>query len=384
MSAAPAAPWNKYDLTAARCHGRPGREVRPKSLTLDAHAHIVVPEAAELARPHLAASSDHLTSFASPETKAVAALQARDRAVNLKDQPLRLREMEAMGLDKQLVSPAPNQCYFTLPPDAGASVIARVNDGIAEWVARAPDRFVGLGTVPLQNPPAAVAELERAMTKLGLKGVEILSNVAGSEISDPSLEGFWAKAEALGALVMIHPSGFTEARRLARFYFNNVIGNPFDTTLALHYLIFDGVLERYPGLKIMASHGGGYLGGYSGRIDHAWGARSDARGSLPKPPSTYLKKIYVDSIVFTPHQLRALIEVFGSDHVLLGTDYPFDMAEMDPIGHVVGAGLDGGQRLFVMPDVDLVIAVTCGNYADERQWMPPIRMIREVVLSGLN
>ncbi len=333
-------PWNSYGLTAAREHGKPGREVRPKSLTLDCHAHIVVPAAAAYAKPHLAANADHLTSFASPETKEVAALQSRDRAVNLTDLPLRLREMEMMGLDKQLVSPAPNQCYFTLLPEHGAKAITLVNDGMAEWVARAPDRFVGLGTVPLQDGAAAVAELERCVGKLGLKGVEILTNVNGAEISDPSLEVFWAKAEALGALVMIHPSGFTEARRLSRYYFNNVIGNPFDTTLALHHLIFDGVLERYPALKIMASHGAGYLGGYAGRIDHAWGARSDSHGNLPKPPTTYLKKIYVDTIVFTHHQLRHLVEVFGADHVMIGTDYPFDMAEMDPIGHVMSAGLD--------------------------------------------
>ena len=352
MSTPPLAPWNKYDLTAARAHGRPGRELRPASLTLDAHAHIVVPEAAAFAKPHLAAGADHLTAHASPETKAVAALQSRDRAVNLTDQALRLREMEAMGLDRQLVSPAPNQCYFTLTPDAGAKACALVNDGMAEWVAREPRRFTGLGTVPLQDGKAAAAELERCVSQLGLKGVEILTNIAGREISDPDTEPFWAKAEALGALVMIHPSGFTEAKRLSRFYFNNVIGNPFDTTLALHYLIFDGVLERYPNLKIMASHGGGYLGGYSGRIDHAWGARSDSNADLPKPPSSYLRKMYVDTIVFTPHQLRALVDVFGADHILLGTDYPFDMAEMDPIGHVAGAGLDA-----------TAVAAICGGNA---------------------
>ena len=352
MSENPQAPWNKYGQTAARTHGRPGRETRPASLTLDAHAHIVSADAAAFAKPHLAALSDHLTAFASADTKAVAALQSRDRAFNLVDQPLRLQEMDTMGLDKQLVSPAPNQCYFTLPPDSGAKAIAKVNDGIAEWVSRKPDRFVGLGTVPLQDGAAAVEALEHCMGPLGLKGVEILTNVAGREISDASLEPFWARAEALGALVMIHPSGFTEARRLSRFYFNNVIGNPFDTTLALHYLIFDGVLERYPRLKIMASHGGGFLGAYSGRIDHAWGARSDSNAGLPRPPSSYLRQMHVDTIVFTPHQLRALVEVFGADHVMLGTDYPFDMAEMDPIAHVVDAGLD-----------DAAVAAICGGNA---------------------
>jgi aminocarboxymuconate-semialdehyde decarboxylase len=339
MTAAPTPPWNKYDLTAARQHGQPGREVRPASVTLDCHAHIVVPEAAAYAKPHLAAAAGDIAAEAAPETRAVQALQSRDRAVNLTDQALRLREMAVMGLDRQLVSPAPNQCYFTLGAKEGGEAIRIVNDGVKAWVDRAPDNFSGLGTVPLQDPAAAAGELERCVTKLGLKGVEILTNVQGREISDPALEPFWARAEALGALVMIHPSGFTEPRRLARHYFNNVIGNPFDTTLALHHLIFDGVLERHPGLKILASHGGGYLGAYSGRIDHAWGARSDARGSLPKPPTSYFRNIYVDTIVFTGHQLRHLVEVFGADNVLLGTDYPFDMAEMDPIGHVMGAGL---------------------------------------------
>jgi aminocarboxymuconate-semialdehyde decarboxylase len=133
---------------------------------------------------------------------------------------------------------------------------------------------------------------------------------------------------------MIHPNGFTDASRLSRFYFNNVIGNPLETTIALHYLIFDGVLERHPRLKILAVHGGGYLGAYPGRIDHAWGARSDSHGALPQPPTTYLKRIYVDTVVFTTNQLAALVGAFGPDHVLLGTDYPYDMAEYDPVGHI--------------------------------------------------
>src|SRR5919206_3529459 len=191
--------------------------------------------------------------------------------------------------------------------------------GRADYVARRPDRFVPLGTVPLQDGDAAAAELERAVTRLGFKGCQILTNVAGRELSDPEFAPFWAKAEQLGALVVIHPNGFTQGDRFRRFYFNNVIGNPLDTTMALHYLIFDGVLERHPNLKILAVHGGGYLGGYSGRIDHAWGARSDARGDLPNPPTSYLKKIYFDTVVFTPQQLAALAKTFGADHVIMGT-----------------------------------------------------------------
>ena len=144
----------------------------------------------------------------------------------------------------------------------------------------------------------------------------------------------------MGALVLLHPNGFTQADRFTRFYFNNVIGNPLETTIALHYLIFDGVLERHPNLKIMAVHGGGYLGAYSGRIDHAWGARADCNAGLPHPPTHYLKKIYFDTVVFTPQQLDALVTTFGVDHVVMGTDFPFDMIEHDPQRHLGGAPAD--------------------------------------------
>jgi aminocarboxymuconate-semialdehyde decarboxylase len=243
----------------------------------------------------------------------------------------RLADLDAMGIDLQLVMCPPPQCYYTVPVDIAAAAARMINDAIAEYVAGKPDRFIALGTVPMPDGAAAAAELERCMGAHKFKGVQILTNVAGKELSDPAFAPFWAKAEALGAVVLIHPNGFTEAQRLSRFYFNNVIGNPLETTLALHYLIFDGVLERHPGLKIIAVHGGGFLGAYSGRIDHAWGARSDARANLSKPPSSYLKNIYFDTVVFTPIQLAALVETFGVDHVLMGTDYPYDMADYDPI-----------------------------------------------------
>ena len=253
---------------------------------------------------------------------------------------VRFKAMDDMGVDMQLVCPAPPQIWYTVPLDIAVKSNRVINDGIAEYIGKHSDRLVALGGVPMADGNEAAKELERCMKQLKFKGVEILTNVGGKELSDPAFAPFWKKAEELGALVMIHPNGFTHAERLSRFYFNNVIGNPLETTIALHYLIFDGVLERHPNLKIFAVHGGGYLGGYSGRIDHAWGARSDAHGSLPKPPSAYLKKVYFDTVVFTPIQLEALVKTFGADHVVLGTDYPFDMADFDPIEHVVSTGFD--------------------------------------------
>ena len=326
--------WNKYTPTAARKQGRSGRDIRPKTTTIDIHSHVAVPRAAEFVKPHLDPMTIPLNRFSAADTTAVNQKQEADIRPRITGYDQRLAELDAMGLDMQLIMPPPPQCYYTVPAEIAVKAAQMINDGLAEYVAGKPDRFVALGTVPMSDGAEAAKELERAMKKLGMKGVQILTNVAGKEVSDPAFAPFWKKAEELSALVVIHPNGFTEASRLSRFYFNNVIGNPLETTIALHYLIFDGVLERHPNLRILAVHGGGYLGAYHGRIDHAWGARSDCHANLPKAPTAYLKKVYVDTVVFTPQQLAALVETFGVDHVLMGTDYPFDMADYDPIAHV--------------------------------------------------
>jgi aminocarboxymuconate-semialdehyde decarboxylase len=326
--------WNRYGPTAARKQAKTGRELRPKSITIDIHSHVAVPQAAALVQGHLDPATIPLAHFATPDTKAIGQQQETDRRSRMTEYDERLADLDAMGIDVQLVMPPPPQCYYTVPLDVAVPATRVLNDGLAEYVARRPDRFVALGSVPLADGAEAAKELERCMTSLNFKGVEILTNVAGKELSDPAFAPFWKKAEELGALVLLHPNGFTEAQRLSRFYFNNVIGNPLETTIALHYLIFDGVLERHPRLKILAVHGGGYLGAYWGRIDHAWGARSDCQAELPHPPTSYLRKIYFDSVVFTPQQLQALVGTFGVDQVLMGTDYPYDMADYDPIGHV--------------------------------------------------
>ncbi|MGE0271494.1 MAG: amidohydrolase family protein [Alphaproteobacteria bacterium] len=307
---------------------------------MDAHSHIAIPRAAEFVRPYLDPLTVSLVRYQSPETRAVNNKQEEDVLPRLTVMEQRLFDLDRLGIDMQLVMPSPFQCYYTVPVEIAVKAAILVNDGIAEWVQRKPDRFVAFGTAPLVDGEEAARELERCVTKLGFKGVQILTNVAGKELSDPSLAPFWKKAEKLGAVVAIHPNGFTHAERLQRFYLNNLIGNPLETAIALHYLIFDGVLERHTNLKIFSVHGGGYTGAYFGRMDHAWGARSDCNIALPNPPSSYLRRIYVDSVVFTVSQLRALVETFGADHVIMGTDYPFDMGDYDPVGLVMAAGFD--------------------------------------------
>jgi aminocarboxymuconate-semialdehyde decarboxylase len=332
---------NRYGRTAARIHDADGRARRPTSTTIDIHAHIVVPQASAHAQPHVDMSRIPLAHFSDAATKQINAMQDADISTIMTAIDKRLFDLDAMGIDIQVVAPAPGQCFYSVDPKIAEVAHRLANDGVAEYCARRPDRFVGLGVVTLQDPETAVRELDYIMGHLKLKGVEILTNVDGQELSDPKFRPFFAKAEHLGAFIMMHPNGFTHGDRLTHFYFNNVLGNPLETTLALHNLIFSGTLARFPELKLMAVHGGGYLPGYSGRIDHAWGARQDSHADLPLPPTTYLRQVYLDTVVFTYHQLAYMLNLFGPDRIVMGTDYPFDMAEYNPIGHIAGVeGMD--------------------------------------------
>src|SRR5262245_52322479 len=215
--------WNSYGPTAARAHGKPGRELRPHSITIDLHSHLGVPRAAEFVQPHLAAGASPLVRFANAETKALNQKQEAD-IIARRSLEQRLVDMDAMGLDMQVILPPPPQCYYAVPLDIAVEAAQIINDGIAEFVARKPERLRGFGSVPMPDGNEAARELERCVRKLGFKGVQILTNVDGKELSDPAFAPFWKKAEELGALIVIHPNGFTEASRLSRFYFNNVIG----------------------------------------------------------------------------------------------------------------------------------------------------------------
>jgi aminocarboxymuconate-semialdehyde decarboxylase len=218
-------------------------------------------------------------------------------------------------------------------------------------VAKWPDRFVGLGTVPLQDPDLAVSELVYAVKNLGLRGVEINPSVNGMDLPDGrlGLEKFFSRVEELGVLIFMHPIGFTQGERLLDHYFNNVIGNPLETTVAASHLIFDGVMERHPKLKVVLPHAGGYLAHYWARMDHAWRARPDCRTVIKKMPSSSLEKFYFDTITFDRGMLSHLIERFGAEHVLLGTDYPYDMGMEHPVDFIEGVkGLSGKQKLDIM------------------------------------
>jgi len=312
------------------------RKKKRGSLKIDIHCHYLNRDVAAKVAHLNPAQYDPLVKFSNTLTREVNVKQTKDRAPMLSDIEVRLKHMDRMGIDIQAVSPAPNQTYYWTDPGLGAELARAVNERIAQIVAQWPDRFVGLGTIPLQDPGLAVAELEYAVKRLGMRGVEINPSVNGLDLTDSklNLESFFKKAQDLNIVVFMHPIGYTDGGRLMDHYFNNVIGNPLETTVAASHLIFDGVMERYPKLKVVLPHAGGYLAHYWARMDHAWKARPDCRTVIKKKPSSSLEKFYFDTITFDPGMLKQLIERFGADHVLLGTDYPYDMGVEDPVGFI--------------------------------------------------
>ena len=307
-----------------------------KTKVVDLHCHYLNPQVNAKTAHLNAAQHDPTVIFADELTRETNVKQMKTRAPKLTGVAERLVDMDRMGVDVQAVCPAPYHFFYFTEPDYGAELAREVNEGIAKLVADTPDRFVGLGSVPLQNAELAVRELDYAVKKLGLRGVEICTNVNGKNLTDPSLglDRFFARCEQLGIVIFMHPLGYTQADRLTHHYFNNVIGNPLDSTVAVSHLIFDGVMARYPKLKVIVAHGGGFIAHYWARMDHAWRARPDCRTVIKRKPSSYLEKFYFDTITFDPEMLKRLIDRFGADHVVLGTDYPYDMGEDDPLGLV--------------------------------------------------
>ncbi len=321
-------------MTISTCgERRPIRvAARGKHLVVDIHCHLGIPAADAIVQAKYPGPPPGINDFTSARTSQVnrEMFGAMGRTLNTVD--TRLQDMDRLGIDVQALSPSPGQYFYYVDPETGRDAARAVNDSMAAAVADNPDRFIGMGTVPLQNVEMAVEEMKRCVKELDLRGIEISSNVNGVDFHDERFRPFWAAAEELDILIFLHPLGFTHAQRMSEYYFNNLIGNPLESTLAIGHLIFGGVLDRHPGLKICVAHGGGYLPGYWGRMDHGWRARSDCSEHCRHEPSSYLRKLWLDTLVFDRDQLEQLVRSHGADRLCLGTDYPFDMAEPDPVG----------------------------------------------------
>lgn len=303
-----------------------------RQYTVDFHCHIFVPAIERLvaAFPEKAAEVQQL------EITSGAASADHNRRVmlptagpKLTSLELRFQDMDAMGVDLQVLSPTATQYYYWADRDLATVLVKEQNEAIAATCAKHPDRLTGLGNVSLQHPDLAASQLHYLVKELGLKGVVISSSVNGESLGGDVLTPFWKKAQELECVVFIHPFGTTMGTRLNRFYLSNLVGQPLETTIALSELIFSGTLDRCDKVKIVAAHGGGYLPTYIGRSDHGFKVRPEA-AACAKAPHEYLKGIWFDSVVYDGMALRHLIDRVGVSQVVVGTDYPFDMGDYAP------------------------------------------------------
>jgi aminocarboxymuconate-semialdehyde decarboxylase len=263
----------------------------------------------------------------------------------------RLRAMDEQGIDVEALSI--NPYWYGADRDVARELIRIQNEALAEACAANPERFVAFATVALQHPDLAVEQLEEGVRRYGLRGASLGGSVEGQELSDPKFHTFWARAEQLGVLVFIHPQGTAELESSTRLAGNgvltNTIGNPLETTIALSHLIFEGTLDRFPGLKICAAHGGGYLPSYAARSDAIMTTFPErCTGALKKKPTEYLRQLYFDSIVFTAEALRHLAAETGAGQIVMGTDYPYPWTKTS-VDHILNTpGLSDDERIAML------------------------------------
>lgn len=250
----------------------------------------------------------------------------------------RLPDMDAEGIDVQAVSCVPFLMYPELSAELGTAIAQVNNDALARVRDAHPERFCPLGSLPLQDPAAAVRELERAVG-LGLRGFEIPPRVGEHALDDARFEAFWEAAEALGCVVCIHPFEAAPSGPLARYALGNLVGNLYDTGLAAALLIYGGVLERHPDLRVVLYHAGGALPSLLGRLDMGHRVVPECGAALPRPPSSYVEQLCFDTIAHNPAMLRYLIETYGAERLVLGSDYPLAAGVAHPVEEVRALGL---------------------------------------------
>jgi aminocarboxymuconate-semialdehyde decarboxylase len=298
--------------------------------TIDVHAHCIVPAAAALINHPLEAPG-----------------------LLMHDTSTRIAAMDAQGIDVEVLSI--NPYWYRAARDEATALIKVQNETLVEFCAASPDRFKAFATAALQYPDLAAQQVEYAVRNLGFRGVGVAGSVAGEELANPKFHPFWAKCEELGVLVFMHPLGTRELEPSGRLagsgLLTNTIGNPLETTIALSHLIFEGTLDRFPGLKICAAHGGGFLPSYANRSDAVIRCFPDRVGPLPrKNPTAYLRdgQLYFDTIVFTPEALRHLIAETGAGQIMIGTDYPFPWTSTEVDLVLNTPGLTDDERIAIL------------------------------------
>ena len=319
-------------------------------MTVDVHAHVVPAEALEALEREGGRYGMELLRQDGRRAVRVAGGEPLPIRDDLVDVGPRLAAMDRAGVATQVLSSWINLTAYQLDAAAGSRFCRMFNQALAGLVAGEPDRFLALATAPLQAPRAAAEELRRAVGQLGMVGVEIATTVNGTELDDRGLDPFWSAAQDLGAIVLVHPMEPPPGRGTPRYFLGNAVGRPAQTTLAVAHLVLGGVLERFQELRVCVVHGGGFLPYQRGRLDRAYLAQPRlAAVNLTRPPSVWLRRLYYDTVVHDPEVLAWLVDFAGADHVVLGSDYPFEMGDPDPVGTVGSVpGLDDRQRELIL------------------------------------
>jgi aminocarboxymuconate-semialdehyde decarboxylase len=318
-------------------------------VTVDLHAHVIVPEITRDTAPN-----EHWRPRVYRDGGGAQVVELDGRAIRsavheFVDVDAIVAAQDAAGVDHTLLCPWVPLLFYEADSGDGLLRSRMQNEALAELARSHPGRVSALGSVPLQNPVAATRELERLMGEGGLAGVEVAASVRGTYLGHDRFELFWAAAEEAGALVFIHPTtrGF-EVSALADHYLWNTVGNPLETTVSAAHMVMAGVLERHPGLRVLLAHGGGALLALRGRLRHAHGFQPHARARLREPVDDSLRRFFYDTVTHDVELLRALVDYVGPEHVVLGSDYPFDMGDGRAVETVRACGLEAAAELAIL------------------------------------
>jgi len=331
--------------------------------TIDVHAHILNEDTMQMIAKEAPSLGLKLTpidkDFAVYEIGGVAYKPYPRGAWDLEQ---RFKDMKAADVDMHVLSNTPQTFLYNTDASQNAAVAALQNDQIAKHVKDYPDRFYGLATLPMQAPEKAAAELKRSMTKLGLKGAQIGSNINKKNLDEPEFEPVWAAANEHHALMMVHPTQVAAMDRLGKYYLNNLIGNPLDSTIAVASLVFGGVVERYPNIKWFFVHGGGMAPWQAGRFAHGWNVRPEPKVHLKNHgPEKALGTLYYDTILHSQPQLQALVSIIGPSRIVLGSDYPYDMGTLECARQVKALNISAADKQKILTDIPLKLVGNAGG-----------------------
>lgn len=299
--------------------------------TIDVHSHAIPPSVIEAIEADSASFMARIEGGDSTRRVVHDQGYAYPLFEEFTDPAAKLRAMDRKGLDVSVISPPPPLFYYWADAETGARIAGLVNDGIAELVSATPARLRGMATVPMQDVGAAVAELERVVKTHGFRAVEVGTSIEGRQLADEEFRPFLKRAAELGVLVLAHPYYVGAKQGLEDYYLTNLLGNPYDSTVMIANLMFSGLLDELPNLKLCVAHGGGFAPYQIGRLEHGHRVRAETRARTQTAPSELLGRLFFDTITFQPRALRYLLDLVGADHVALGTDAPFDMGDEEPL-----------------------------------------------------